>query len=98
MSTGGRRARCRNVHIYDLRNQATVLGGQVLTGGVTRAILCAMVDIFLVFELPGDLKDKDGNLLPKGSHNLEPGDYFIKTEYVVYFEAISFAKMYFSYC
>ena len=39
----------RNVHIYDTKDPDVVLGGLILTNGVTNANFYSMIEIFLFF-------------------------------------------------
>src|SRR5271155_4233040 len=42
----------RNVHIYDAKKPTAVLGGLILSNGVTNANLYSMLGSFIVFESP----------------------------------------------
>jgi hypothetical protein len=46
----GNRARGRNAFIYDANDPDKVLGGLVLTNGVTNANLYSMVEIMIIFD------------------------------------------------
>jgi hypothetical protein len=75
----------RNVHIYDAENPTVVLGGLILSNGVTNANLYSMLDYFIVYEesfSPADeepflLLDEEGSRIEKNNHPLQPGKYCI---------------------
>jgi hypothetical protein len=75
----------RDVHIYDSENPTVVLGGLILSNGITNANLYSMLDIFIVIEEPfslGDeesflLQDEEGVRIEKNNHPLQPGKYYI---------------------
>src|SRR3954469_25822672 len=73
----------RNVHIYDAKNPTVVLGGLILSNGVTNANLYSMLGIFIVYEAPKEvslgeekpfLRDKDGIKIEKNNDPLQPGE------------------------
>ena len=75
----------RNVYIYDAENPTVVLGGLILSNGVTNANLYSMLDIFIVYEesfSPEDeepflLQDEEGTRIEKNNDQLQPGKYYI---------------------
>ena len=75
----------RNVHIFDAENPTVVLGGLILSNGITNANLYSMLDIFIVYEEsfsseneePFLLQDENGNGIQKNDHPLRPGKYYI---------------------
>jgi hypothetical protein len=75
----------RNVHIYDAKNPTVVLGGLILSNGVTNANLYSMLDIFIVYEEPFPLDDEElfflqdekGTRIEKKDHPLQPGKYYL---------------------
>jgi hypothetical protein len=92
----------RNVHIYDFDDSndldfslesKVVLGGLILSNGITNANLYSMLDMFIFYEEPfflGDegpfflededpfsLLDKEGTKIEKNNHPLRPGNYYI---------------------
>jgi hypothetical protein len=78
----------RNVHIYDAEKPTTVLGGLILSNGVTNANLYSMLDIFIVYEAPKELpldevkpflRDKEGTKIEKNDDPLQPGEYYLVT-------------------
>lgn len=79
MSREGVRALARDVFIYDLRDLDTLLGGLVLTAGVTNANFYAMVDIIVDIDPPGPflLQDENGGTVARDIQPLLPGRYFI---------------------
>ncbi|RPA88439.1 hypothetical protein L873DRAFT_1839411 [Choiromyces venosus 120613-1] len=60
-----------NVLIYDAKNHDTVLGGLILTNGMTNNNFYAMVAYFLC--------DESGATIQRGDHPLQQGKYFIVT-------------------
>jgi hypothetical protein len=73
------RSEGRNVHIYDAKDPATVLGGLILTNGVTNANFYSMVEILFVFEGTFLLQDESGITVQRDGHPLQPGNYYILT-------------------
>ncbi|KAK3364515.1 hypothetical protein B0T25DRAFT_628158 [Lasiosphaeria hispida] len=73
------RALARDIFIYDLQNFDTLLGGLVLTTGVTNANFYAMVGIIINASLPGPfiLQDENGTTVAQGTQPLLPGRYFV---------------------
>jgi hypothetical protein len=70
----------RNVHIYDNDDRTTVLGGLVLTSGVTNANFYAMIRIFVEFECRTfSLRNQSGIEIQKDHQPLQPGNYYIIT-------------------
>ena len=79
MSREGARALARDVFIYDLRDFDTLLGGLVLTTGVTNANFYAMVDIIIDISPPSPffLQDENGGTVAQDAQPLLPGRYFV---------------------
>ena len=73
------RAPGRNVHIYDANDPDMVLGGLVLTDGVTTANFYSMVEIVFLFNQDYTLRDESGITVGRDDHPLQPGKYFIVT-------------------
>ena len=69
-----------DVHIYNAKDPNTVLGGLILTKGVTNANLHAMIDIFCIFEMSYNLQGEGGPVIQRDDHPLRPGKYFIVTD------------------
>ncbi|KAF2183424.1 hypothetical protein K469DRAFT_710935 [Zopfia rhizophila CBS 207.26] len=67
----------RNVHIYDSNDLDTVLGGLVLTPGVTNANFYLMVEILFIFTSTFFLQDEDEVGVDKDDSPLQPGKYYI---------------------
>jgi hypothetical protein len=75
----------RNVHIYDAENPTVVLGGLILSNGITNANLYSMMDIFIVYKEPFSLRDEEpfllldekGTRIEKNNCPLQPGKYYI---------------------
>jgi hypothetical protein len=80
----------RNVHIYNANNRTKVLGGLVLTHGVTNANFYSMVEILFIFESTFSLRDEGGITVQRDGHPLQPGNYYIHaTGGVLHFFALS---------
>jgi hypothetical protein len=69
----------RDVHIYDARDPDTVLGGLILTNGVTNANFHSMVEIFCIFDSAYFLRDEGGVKIQRDDHPLRPGKYYVFT-------------------
>ena len=67
----------RDVHIYDTNDRTTVLGGLVLTNGVTNANFYSMVEILILFTSTFELQNEDGTKIHKTDDLLRPGNYYI---------------------
>ena len=53
----------RSVHIYDFENPTVVLGGLILSNGVTNGNLYLMLDIFILYEESFSLENEEPFLL-----------------------------------
>jgi hypothetical protein len=71
------RSRGRNVHIYDANDSATVIGGLILTNGVTKANLYSMIEILVLFTSTFELRDEDDTKIERNDDPLQPGKYYI---------------------
>ena len=69
----------RNVHIYSANDPTTVLGGLVLTNGVTNANFYSMVEIIFIFGSDYFLRDEGGVAVERNDRPLQPGNYYILT-------------------
>jgi hypothetical protein len=78
----------RNVHIYDAKNPTIVLGGLILSRGVTNRNLYWMLNIFIKYDAPKEvpldgeepfLQDREGTKIEKNDDPLQPGEYYIVT-------------------
>jgi hypothetical protein len=67
----------RDVHIYDTSNRNTVLGGMILTNGVTNANFYSMVEIIILFTSSFELRDEDDARIERNDSPLQPGNYYI---------------------
>lgn len=76
----GVRAIARDVFFYDLRDPSTLLGGLVLTPGITNANFYSMLDIILVISTTYSLQNDKSEALPHDSQPLLPGSYFVVTD------------------
>ncbi|KIW86275.1 hypothetical protein Z517_01670 [Fonsecaea pedrosoi CBS 271.37] len=69
----------RNVHIYDLNDPTTVIGGLLLLPGVTNANFYTMIEIIIIFEGPFFLQNENETKIEKDDYPLQPGNYYIIT-------------------
>ena len=69
----------RDVHIYDVNDPAALLGGLILTKGVTNASFYLMVDIAFIIESRYFLQDEDRVKIQRDDHPLHTGKYYIVT-------------------
>src|ERR1700753_3576074 len=70
----------RDVHVYNNNNRTTVLGGLILSPGVTNANFYAMIRIFVEFERRTfSLRNQNGIEIHKDHQPLQPGNYYIVT-------------------
>jgi hypothetical protein len=67
----------RNVHIYNANDPTTVLGGLILTNGITNANFYSMVEILFIFESTFFLRDEGGVVIQRDGSQLQPGNYYI---------------------
>lgn len=77
MSGAGLRAILRDVFFFDFRDPLTLLGGLVLTPGVSSANFYSMIDIALVVSSTYFLQNDNGETLQRDSRPLLPGNYYI---------------------
>ena len=69
----------RDVFIYDAKDPDTVLGGLILTNGVTNANFYSMAEIFVFVDSDYVLRDEGGATLQRDDGSLQPGNYYIVT-------------------
>jgi len=67
----------RNVHIYDLNDPTTEIGGLLLLPGITNASFYAMIEIIVIFSNSFFLQDEDETKIERDDHPLQPGKYYI---------------------
>jgi hypothetical protein len=67
----------RDVHIYDANDPTAVLGGLILSNGVTNANLYSMVEILVKSTGPFSLRNEGGIEIEKDHHPLQSGKYYI---------------------
>jgi hypothetical protein len=67
----------RDVHIYDTKDRTTVLGGLILTDGVTSTNFYSMVEILLLFTSSFELQDEGGTKIQRNDDPLQPGKCYI---------------------
>ncbi|KAF1810201.1 hypothetical protein P152DRAFT_401644 [Eremomyces bilateralis CBS 781.70] len=67
----------RDVHIYDASDRTTVLGGLILTNGVTNANFYSMVEILVLFTTAFELQNEEGTKIQRTDDPLWPGNYYI---------------------
>ncbi|KAI9880656.1 MAG: hypothetical protein M1830_001660 [Pleopsidium flavum] len=69
----------RNVFIYDVSNPNDVLGGLILTNGVTNANFYSMIEILFIFTRPVLLRHNSNTIIQRDDTPLWPGNYYIVT-------------------
>ena len=74
----------RNVHIYNNKNRTTMLGGLILSPGVTNANFYAMIRILVEFtsrhfSRTFSLRDQSRTTIQENNQPLQPGNYYIIT-------------------
>ncbi|KFX87736.1 hypothetical protein O988_09305 [Pseudogymnoascus sp. VKM F-3808] len=74
---GFNRSAGRNLHLFNSTDKDTVIGGLILTNGVTNSLLYAMVEIIVVFSGEFTLQNKEKITIPRDDAQVVPGDYFI---------------------
>ncbi|KAF2465657.1 uncharacterized protein BDR25DRAFT_239571 [Lindgomyces ingoldianus] len=67
----------RDVHIYSIKDPATVLCGLILTNGVTNANFYSMMEILLLLSNDFELRDEDDTKVERNDNSLQPGKYYI---------------------
>ena len=67
----------RTVHIYDARDRGTVLGGLILTDGLTKSNFYSMVEILLLFQSSFSIEQETSTTLERNEEPLPPGNYYI---------------------
>jgi len=70
----------RDVFIYDAEDPDKVLGGLILTNGVTNANFYSMVEILIIFGGHFSLLDDSGTKINRDDNPLQPGNYFIDAD------------------
>ena len=68
----------RDVHIYDANDPNKVLGGLILTNGVTNANFYSMVEVFVV-KCEFVLRYEDGMVVMRDGQALRRGKYYLQT-------------------
>jgi hypothetical protein len=74
----------RDVHVYNNNNRTTVLGGLILSPGVTNANFYAMIRIFVEFtprhfSRTFSLRNQSRITIQENHQPLQPGNYYIVT-------------------
>lgn len=67
----------RNVHIFDISDRNTSIGGLVLTAGITNANLYTMIEIFVIFNGEYILQNESNTTIERDDSLLLPGNYYI---------------------
>ena len=62
------------MYIYDAEDPQSVLGGLIVTRGMTNANLYAMAEIFLKFDKDYFMKREDGTEVQRDEQALKPGN------------------------
>lgn len=67
----------RNVHIFDGQDRTTVLGGLILTMGITNKNFYEMIEILRIPQAPLLLQDEVGAEVQRNDEPLQPGNYYV---------------------
>ena len=67
----------RNVQLYDAKDRVTLLGGLILTNGVTKSNFYSMVEIFLLFQSSFLIECETSATLERNEEPLPHGDYYV---------------------
>jgi hypothetical protein len=70
----------RDVLIYDAKDPDRVLGGLILTNGVTNANFYSMIEILIIFGGDFSLLDGVGTKIKRDDGPLQSGNYFIDAD------------------
>jgi hypothetical protein len=81
----------RNVHIFDISDRNTSIGGLVITAGVTNANLYAMIEIFVIFNGEYILRNESDAMIEKDNSLLLPGNYYIDSSRKYFFDVFFFS-------
>ena len=74
------RSKGRNVSIFAANDPTrTVLGGLVLTNGVTNQNFYSMIEILLVFQSAFFLQGEGGVVIERNNDPLQPGNYYVSS-------------------
>jgi hypothetical protein len=81
------RSKGRDVHIFDISDRDTSIGGLILTAGVTNANLYTMIEIFVIFNGEYILRNESDTMIEKDDSLLLPGNYYIDSPRKLFFNA-----------
>lgn len=83
------RSRGRTVHIYDANNPTTVIGGLIVTNGITNTSFYSMVEILVSFPPTFELHHENGATIQRNDEPLQPGKYYIHADGEFLHEVVS---------
>ncbi|KAK0105453.1 hypothetical protein ONS96_004840 [Cadophora gregata f. sp. sojae] len=80
----------RDVHIFDIHNRSTSIGGLILTASITNANLYSMIQIIVFFDGEYILRNESGIIIERDDSLLLRGNYYIDSPhpFVVNNEAV----------
>lgn len=78
------RSRIRDVFFYDLQDSCALLGGLVLTRGITNVDFYTMVGIVIITSTTFFLQDDNGQTVPNDAQPLSIGNYFVVSDSPIY--------------
>lgn len=67
----------RTIHIFNMGDRNSTIGGLVLTDGITNTNLYAMVEIILIITSEFSLQNESDVIIEKDGSLLQPGNYYI---------------------
>ena len=81
------RSSSRDIHIFDASDRDSLIGGLILTAGVTNANLYTMIEIFVIFNGEYILRNESDTTIEKDDSLLLPGNYFINSPRKCFFNS-----------
>lgn len=79
--SGRNRSAGRDVHIFDMNDRNTAIGGLICTNGITNENLYAMIEIFIFFDGEYILRNESDIIIEKDNSPLQAGNYYIHSPY-----------------
>jgi len=74
------RSEGRDIHVYDANERTTLIGGLILTNGVTNANFYSMVEIVVLFTSNFEVRKEDDTKIERNDDPLQPGKYYIAAD------------------
>jgi hypothetical protein len=77
------RSKHRDVHIFNISDRDTSIGGLILTAGITNTNLYSMIEIFVIFNGVYILRNESDITIEKDDSPVLPGNYYIDSRYPI---------------